>query len=189
MKKLATTLLVAAMVFTGTVSADNDRKHRHKHQGYHAEHAAYEYARVINVRPIYRQVKVSTPVRECWDEPVYHTGHGQHKSAGGMLAGGLIGGIIGHQIGKGRGNKVATAVGTLIGAQIGHEAVNGHQGHAKPELVGYEEHCATRHQVRYEEVIDGYDVTYKFRGRRYHIEMPYDPGKRIKIRVEFTPVI
>ena len=189
MKKLATTLLVAAMVLTGGVVADDDREHRHKRHGFHAEHATYEYARVVDVRPLYRRVKVTTPIHECWDEPVYHSDHRGHKSAGGMLAGGLIGGIVGHQFGKGRGNKVATAVGTLIGAKIGHDAVNGDHAAAKPELVGYEEHCATRHRVSFEEVIDGYDVTYKYRGRRYHVDMPYDPGKRIKIRVEFTPVI
>ena len=106
-----------------------------------------------------------------------------------MLAGGLIGGIIGHQIGKGRGNRVATAMGTLIGAQIGHEAVNGHLEHAPPRVVGYEEHCKTKHKISYEEVVDGYDVTYRYRGYDYRIEMPYHPGERIKIRIQFAPVI
>ena len=98
------------------------------------------------------------------------------------------GGIIGHQIGGGSGKRFATAVGTLVGAQIGHEAVNGHGGHASREVVEYREHCETRHRVNYEQVIDGYDVTYKYRGKRYHVQMPYNPGERIKLRVEFTPV-
>ena len=119
---------------------------------------------------------------------MYHTQH-QHKSAGGMLAGGLIGGIIGHQIGQGRGNKLATAVGTLVGAHIGHEAVNGHVEQTPVETVEYRELCETRHTVSYEQVVDGYDVAYKFRGKRYHVQMPYHPGKRIKMRVQFTPVI
>ncbi len=190
MKKLITTLAVALVVFTGAVAAGDDGRHKHGHKkhDFAPRHELYDYARVIDVRPIYREIRVSQPVRECWDEPVYHT-HGGHKSASGMLAGGLIGGIIGHQIGKGRGNKVATAVGTLIGAQIGHEAVNGHVKPHRETVVGYEERCKTRHQVSYEEVVDGYDVTYKYRGRSYQVQMPYDPGKRIKMRIQVTPVI
>ena len=190
MKIVNTAIAVAILVFAGAAAAGgNGHKHGHKKHDYSPRHDLYDYAHVVDVRPIYREVEVSTPVRECWDEPVYHTRNNGHKSASGMLAGGLIGGIIGHQIGKGRGNKVATAVGTLIGAQIGHDAVNGHVQQHSETVVGYEQHCKTLHQVSYEEVVDGYDVTYKYRGQRYHVEMPYDPGKRIKMRIQFTPVI
>jgi len=36
---------------------------------------------------------------------------------------------------------------------------------------------------RYDERIDGYRVTYLFRGREYSTVMSYDPGQRIRIRV------
>ena len=189
MKALKTMTAVALIVFAGAAAASAGHKQGYKHRDFAPRHELYDYARVIDVRPIYREVRVSRPLRECREEPVYHTGHGHHKSAGGMLAGGLIGGIIGHQFGKGRGKKVATAVGTLVGAQIGHEAVNGHIDHHGETLVGFEQHCETRHRVVYEEVIDAYDVTYRYRGRTHRIEMPYDPGKRIKMRIQITPVI
>lgn len=188
MKTLKAGFAIALLVVAGAAAAASNNQ-GHKARDYSPRQDLFEYAKVIDVRPIYRQVRTSTPIRECWDEPVYHTRHQGHKSSGGMLAGGLIGGIIGHQIGKGRGNRVATAVGTLIGAQIGHEAVNGHVEQHSETVVGYEEHCKTRHQVSYEEVVDGYDVTYKYRGKRYHIEMPYNPGERIKMRIQFAPVI
>ncbi|MDH3631322.1 MAG: glycine zipper 2TM domain-containing protein [Gammaproteobacteria bacterium] len=188
MKTLKTTVAVAILVFAGSVSAGH-KNHGQEQYGDSPRQDLFEYAKVVDVRPIYREVQVSRPVRECWEEPVYHTRDHYPKSAGGMLAGGLIGGIVGHQFGKGRGNKVATAVGTLIGAQIGHDAVNGHSQQHDTTVVGYEEHCKTRHQVSYEEVVDAYDVTYKYRGRKYHVEMPYDPGKRIKMRIQITPVI
>lgn len=178
---------VALIVFAGAVSADHKHPGKKRH-AYAPQYDVFEYARVIDAEPLYREVKVSTPVRECHQVPVYHTQQ-QHKSAGGMLAGGLIGGIIGHQFGKGRGNKVATAVGTLVGAHIGHEAVNGHVSEAPTEVVEYREHCETHQRVSYEQVVDGYDVTYKFRGKRYHVQMPYHPGKRIKMRVQYSPVI
>ena len=194
MKTLKTTVAVVLIVFAGAAGAGDDghrykQKHVNKKHDYSQRFERYDFAKVIDVQPLYREVRVTEPVRECWDEPVYHTEHDGHKSAGGMLAGGIIGGIIGHQVGKGRGNKVATAVGTLIGAQIGHQAVNSHGGRHRETVVGYEEHCKTRHRVSYEQVVDGYDVTYRYRGEIYHVEMPYDPGKRIKMRIQITPVI
>ena len=86
------------------------------------------------------------------------------------------------------GSTSLPAVGTLIGAQVGHQAVNG-DVQSQQTLAGYEEHCRTQHQVSYEEVLDGYDVTYEYRGRHYQLVMPYDPGKRIKMRIQFTPMI
>ena len=185
MKSMTMAAALAALVFASAVDAGG--KHNGKRHDYSPRYDDYEYARVIDARPIYREVRVSNPVRECWNEPVYHV-RGGHKSAGGMLAGGLIGGIVGHQIGKGRGNKVATAVGTLIGAKIGHDAVNGNVREER-HLAGYEERCETHQRVSYEEVLDGYDVTYVYRGNEYQLVMPYNPGKRIKMRVQFSPVI
>ena len=185
MKSVTIGLSMAALVFATAVSAGP--KHSGKKHDYAPRHDVYEYARVIDSRPIYREVQVSSPVRECWNEPVYHVRKG-HKSAGGMLAGGLIGGIVGHQIGKGRGNKIATAVGTLVGAKIGHDAVNGDVRDER-HLAGYEERCETHQRVRYEQVLDGYDVTYVYRGNEYSLVMPYNPGKHIKMRVQYSPVI
>ena len=183
-------MMAVSLLVIATSASAGSKSQGHKSRDYSPGQNLYEHARVVDVRPIFREVRVSSPVRECWDEPVYHTEHQPRKSAGGMLAGGLIGGIIGHQIGKGRGNKVATAVGAILGAKIGHDAVNGHIDHTSSrQMVGYDEVCTTRHQVSYEEVVDSYDVTYQYRGKQYHIDMPYDPGKRIKMRIQFTPVI
>ena len=41
--------------------------------------------------------------------------------------------------------------------------------------------------ARYEEHIAGYDVTYRYQGRLYHTRTDYDPGRRIRVRVEVTP--
>ncbi|MCP4234011.1 MAG: histidine kinase, partial [Aestuariibacter sp.] len=51
------------------------------------------------------------------------------------------------------------------------------------------EHCEVQHRVSYEEVVDAYLVTYQYDGSRHKIEMPYHPGKRIKMRIQATPVI
>lgn len=182
-KTIVATLL---LVLVSTAGAAGDR-YGHKKYKPGKAHAHYDYATVLEARPIYREVRVSQPVRECWDEPVYQTRH-QPKSASGMLVGGLIGGVVGHQIGDGSGNKIATAMGTLLGAKIGHDAVNGHV-RSERSFAGYEEHCKTRQRISYEERLEGYDVTYEYRGREYQLVMPYHPGEHIKMRTEFTPVI
>jgi len=184
--KLTIALTVATMIFAGVANAGSGQQ-RHKKKDHEIRHDLYEYATVLEARPLYREVKVSEPLRECRDEPVYHT-HTEQSSVGGMLAGGLIGGVIGHQIGGGRGNKIATGLGVLLGARVGHQAVNG-DARAERTIEGYEEHCITRYRVSYREVVDGYDVTYEYRGREYQLVMPYDPGKYIKMRIEFAPVI
>ncbi|MCP3690458.1 MAG: glycine zipper 2TM domain-containing protein [Gammaproteobacteria bacterium] len=183
MKLFQSALVIALISLAPAVNADS------KHSRYHDESQIqhFDFARVIRVEPIYRQVKNSNPVRECWQEPVQHTR--SHKSAGGMVAGGLIGGIVGHQFGKGRGRKLATAVGTIIGAKIGHDAINGHVKSGHSQHVEYREHCEVQHRVSYEEVVDAYLVTYQYDGSRHKIEMPYHPGKRIKMRIQATPVI
>jgi uncharacterized protein YcfJ len=187
MKTSKTVTAMILVLISATAMADSSHK-RYKN---HSRNMAYDFAKVVDVRPIYREIEVSNPVRECWDEPVIQAhGSGGHKSASGMAVGGILGGVIGHQIGKGNGKKLATAVGTILGAQIGHNAVNGNT-HAVSQNshTEYEQHCSVRHQVSYEEVLDGYRVTYRFQGEKYQIEMPYDPGKRIKLRIQIEPVI
>jgi uncharacterized protein YcfJ len=189
--KPGTTLAIAAPTLTGVANAGSVQhahsKKGHIKTGHVIRHDLYEFDTVLEIRPLYREGKVSEPVRECWNEPVYHTRR-EHSSVGGMLAGGLIGGVVGYQIGGGRGNKTATAVGTLIGAQMGHQAANG-DGRVEKTNEAYQEHCKTRYRASYREVVDGYDVIYEYRGREYQLVMPYDPGKHIKMRIEFAPVI
>lgn len=189
MKTSKPVIAILIMLMSATAMADSG----HKRNKNHSRNMAFDFAKVVDVRPIYREVQVSNPVRECWDEPVIqaHRSTG-HKSASGMAVGGILGGVIGHQIGKGNGNKLATAVGTLIGAQIGHNAVNGQvqsSGQGQDSYTEYQQRCDVRHQVSYEEVLEGYHVTYRYQGERYQIRMPYDPGKRIKLRIQIEPVI
>ncbi len=160
-----------------------------------AEHegAAYDYARVVNVEPIVRYVRVETPVRECWDEEVHegapygrHHGHG---TAGPTIAGGILGGVIGHQFGSGRGKDAATVAGVLIGSAIAHDRAARRRSPAYYETRSRTvERCDVRYETHEEERIDGYRVTYEYNGRVQTTRMPYDPGKQIKVRVSVSPV-
>ena len=187
MKIVKASLAALLISVSGLASAEQGSgKKFHEHH-----HDRFEYARVMNVTPIYREVRISEPVKECWTESVTnHRGH-HHQSAGGMLAGGIVGDIIGHHLGQGRKHRsITTAVGTLVGARIGHEAVNGgRKRHHHSDSPVLKETCSHYERVSYQQQIDAYNVTYRYQGRTYQVEMPYDPGQRIKIRIQVTPVI
>jgi len=70
----------------------------------------YDYAEVIRVEPLHRQVRVSEPVRECWQETSDASeGPFSYNHVGGTLLGSAIGTVVGNQIGHGRGKDVARA--------------------------------------------------------------------------------
>ncbi len=47
--------------------------------------------------------------------------------------------------------------------------------------------CNTNYTSHQEERIDGYNVLYRYQGQKYATRMPYDPGKRLRIRVDVRP--
>ena len=54
----------------------------------------YDYARVVNVDPVVRQVRVETPRRECWTEVVYDDQPQRYRgTAGPTLLGAALGGL------------------------------------------------------------------------------------------------
>jgi uncharacterized protein YcfJ len=147
-----------------------------------ANAAVYDHAKVISSRPIVRYVNVKTPVRECWQDTEYYTSYEPRRHAPGRtLAGAIIGGVIGHQIGSGRGNDAATIAGSMLGAAIGHGPVR------RVESSRPVERCETHYRNQREQRIDGYNVVYRYNGQKYSTRMPYDPGKRIKVRVDIRP--
>lgn len=174
----AVTLALAAE----PASADNG-------YAYGRDRAVYDYARVLSVQPNVRYVRVSTPVRECWEETRHYTvEHRPPGSAAGTLVGAIIGGVVGHQFGSGRGNDAATVAGTLVGAAIGNDAARRSAPHY--ESTRYErpvQRCETRYTSHEEQRIDSYRVIYTYNGRKYATDTPYDPGDRIRIRVDVRP--
>lgn len=176
--------------------ADHNRDgYRYDKNGGYDRHAGkirnrdgdYDYARVINVEPLRRRVRISEPVRECWDEVAYESdGPFSSRHVGSTLLGGLIGGVIGNQIGRGDGRQVARAAGAIIGGAIGNSASHNRQGgyYGRERRV---ERCEVHYRDSWDERVDGYRVTYEYAGREYTTRMPYDPGERLQIRVDVTP--
>ena len=150
----------------------------------------YDYAQVISSQPIVNYVTVKTPVQECWEETEYYSvARPAGGVAGGTILGAVIGGVIGHQFGSGSGNDAATFAGSLFGAAIGNNRAraayavqNGNGQYSRPV-----ERCKTTYRSHQEERINGYRVTYRYHGQKYMTEMPYDPGRKIRVRVDVRP--
>jgi len=155
----------------------------------------YAYARVVDVDPIVRHVRISEPKRECWTETRYDdvsyrepVGPRAKPNPGAMILGGIIGAALGNQVGHGDGRRAATVAGAVIGTAIGHEATSRPNTRVVTESRPYDaERCEVRYDERVEDRIDGYRVTYEYNGIRQTTQLPYDPGDRIRVRVNVEP--
>jgi uncharacterized protein YcfJ len=165
----------------------------------HHDDSANGYAQVLSAQPVYQSVRISEPRQECWDQRVVYRDDYRNARNGstaadrtiGTVLGGVIGGAIGHQFSAGSGKQIATAIGAVVGADIGRNAVrNGYQNDrpVSRERVAYEPQCRTVESTRYEQRIDGYEVTYRYAGQVYQTRMPYDPGSRLPVRVDVAPI-
>lgn len=144
-----------------------------------------DYARVVAVQPIVHRVRVAEPTRECRDVAVRRNTAAQ--AARDTVIGSIIGGVVGHQFGGGRGRSVATVAGAVVGAAMGSRYAGQRGGDYAP--AQYERRCRTITAYRTERRVDGYRVTYRYHGRRYHARMPYDPGRRMRVDVWVNPII
>jgi len=145
----------------------------------------YDQARVISSEPVYENVSVEVPVRECRDEPVRYS-HAERRSATGPILGAIIGGALGNAVGHHKRNKqVGTVVGAVLGGSIGAD-ISRRQRHYD-DSYGTERVCDVVHEVRHEERLTGYDVRYVYGGRTYATVMPHDPGESVRVRVRVSP--
>ncbi len=158
-------------------------------------------AKVVKVEPIIKEIRVSTPRRECWDEPLYPERRRYHEgryyrsqySPAGVVLGGIIGGVVGNQFGKGSGNVAATLAGGLLGASIAHGSQASHSYSRNYQARYYEEPsyrraCRRVRDYHTEERVTGYWVHFRYAGKTQVAYMPYKPGKTIKVGVNLRPV-
>ncbi len=151
----------------------------------YASPVRYEYAKVMQVEPLIRRVDVSYPRRECWNEQVTRYEAPGPGSATPTILGGIVGGVLGHRIGRGNGRTVGAIAGTLLGASVARDI---YRSDRRP--VAYTDtvqRCRVREVHRNEQHIDGYRVTYRYRGQTFVSRMDRDPGERIRVQVSVTP--
>lgn len=131
--------------------------------------AAQDEGLVISTTPVVQ--KVAVPRQVCTSEQVAVQ---QPKRGAGAAIGAVAGGIVGNAAGHGSG--AATVLGAIGGAVIGDRIEE-----APPAEVREVQRCGT--QTFYENRTVAYDVEYEYANKRYRVQMPYDPGQTIALRV------
>lgn len=151
----------------------------------------YDKAKVIPAVPIYKTISVSTPRRECRQVPVmsYGRGGGQYKSATPIVVAGIVGAAVGHQFGHGTGRAVGAIAGGVLGGSVARDIqhcyiVNNASRNSYPQTMTQ---CDDYDDFHEEQVVDGYQVEYRYNNRVYHTATENDPGKKMRVRVSVAP--
>lgn len=155
----------------------------------------YDWGQVVRVDPIITADYEPIRRTECWSQPtVYREPVRYRHYSGGdrapAILGAIVGGVIGNQFGSGRGRDAAT----LAGAALGYSATRDATRHGGYYVSGgrahrvYEQRCAPRTSYVRDDRVQGYEVTYRYRGQIYRTTTDYHPGDRIQIRVDVTPL-
>jgi uncharacterized protein YcfJ len=194
-------LAIGMMLCAGSplVQADVAQTQAHSTPATRDDNARYGWADVLRVDPVYEEVpsgdQASVAPQPCYEEQVpvrsppsaSAEDDSGKRTAGGVL-GAIVGGILGHQVGKGDGRKVATVGGAVAGAAVGSRlAADSGNDRQDPALQKYtiERRCPGAEQGGRR--IAAYDVEYRYRGDVYTSRLSYDPGDRIRVKVNVTP--
>jgi uncharacterized protein YcfJ len=132
-------------------------------------------APVLYTSPIVE--RVSEPRQECWTET--QASAPAPRGMGSYVApaiGAVVGGLLGSLVGSGNGRVVASATGAAVGAMAGHAIGNDNAASNQPV-----QRCRTVDATR--EVIQGYNVVYRYNGQDISTTLPYDPGQTVRVGV------
>jgi hypothetical protein len=104
------------------------------------------------------------------------------------VIGGIAGAVLGSKVGGGSGQVAASAIGGMVGGMAGRQVYdNAH----RPQRTATVQICdpvpANGYYGNANNVATGYDVTYEYAGRRYTTRTSYNPGERIRVRVDVRP--
>jgi len=166
--------IVASVLLSISVSANAE------------SNVSYDYGTVVETIPIVKNIRVSTPREECWDEEVSYERRGGDEALSTVL-GAVIGGALGNAVGHHKKNKqVGAVVGAVLGGTIGRSIA---KGQPRTIRTGTEEVCRVINEYSEEERIVGYRVRYRYNDETYTIRTDVHPGDTIKLRLAVTPVI
>ena len=131
------------------------------------------------------------------NDPYGRSQYGNGNATGRNVAtvvGGIAGAVLGSKIGGGTGSYAATAIGSMVGGMAGRQVYEQTQRNryvrpgvvrvCDPEPVGRESGYYSRTG---DNRATAYDVTYEYNGRRYTRRMDYNPGDRVRVRVDVSP--
>ena len=180
--------LLVAMAIPAWAGHTNDR---YVGSGY--GHARYDYAKVLDARPVFEIVRAPRERQVCRDRPVRRR-VAEHRSPAPAIFGAILGGVIGNQISRGNDHGYHhgsnRAVATIAGATIGGVVASQIQYSKYPAryYTEYAKVCGTKASWHNERRVVAWDVSWKYRGQVYHSRMAERPGERIPVRVSVSPV-
>lgn len=172
-KKIIVSIICIGLFSTSAFAGHKSKHYKKKH--HHSQYESfYDYAKVKSVTPIVETIEHRTPT-QC-----HYESKRRHRSATPAILGSIIGAAIGNELGHKKSNKrVGAVAGGILGGAIGADIGRKHRAGG--------EYC-DHYQVDYEEVVVGYDVSYRYRGQTYYTTTNEHPGRRIQIRLKFEPV-
>jgi uncharacterized protein YcfJ len=150
----------------------------------------YDQARVVSVQPVIETVSYTAPRQVCQEQSIPYTQPGP-ATATPTVVGAVLGGALGNALGHDTQNeKVGAVVGAVLGGAVGYDWSRRRAAIAGTSPVYYrtQQLCSVVQDVREEEHIAGYDVTYTYLGQTYMTRMGYDPGRTVRVRVQVDPV-
>ncbi len=148
----------------------------------------YARAQVVSVEPLYETVSYEVPREQCHMQRVEYRQDNGYRSRTAPIVGAIIGGAVGNAVGHHKVNKqVGTVVGAILGGSIGADIANRNRQQYSQVSYGEQQVCQVVNDVREEERLAGYRVTYRYAGTTYVTRMNRDPGPTLRVRVSVTP--
>ena len=141
---------------------------------------------VTAVEPVVRIITHKIPHESCWDERVKVVREGGNHSTTPAVLGAVIGGVVGGSVGhNSRYQPIIAGAGALLGSSIGNDI--SHQRNTRSYYVT-EQRCEVDYELRDEEKIVGYRVSYRYGDSIYQTETRNRPGATIQLQVNVNPV-
>jgi uncharacterized protein YcfJ len=174
---------VLGVLGTSTALAGGDDRGRGRGNAYgHYRHApAVVSARVVNVEPVVRYVTVDRPREQCWNEVVREPVR-PFGVAGQTAAGSIVGAAVGRQFGSGNDRDTLTVLGAIAGGAVAHRRAVVNQGYATRDVAM--QRCEVVHDRVTEQIVDGFNVTYRLDGRHYTMRTDRHPGDWVQLAAQ-----
>ena len=171
MKLIGFSVIVTSVMLSTSVMANSN--------------VSFDYGTVVESVPIVKNIRITTPREECWDEDVVYRDRDGDEGLS-TVVGAVIGGALGNAVGHHKKNKqVGAVVGAVLGGTIGRSMAKGQH---RTTRSGSEEVCRVINEYTEEEQIVGYRVRYRYNNETYTTRTDEAPGDTIKLRLAVTPV-